>query len=172
MICLDMEKLLAGKISFDLKIHKLAPLLDYAIQNNKAYADEQGVSYVLKIQTNDVSVLVDEQRLQQVMANLLSNAAKFSYAGSEVTIRLFDHQQMARISVADQGIGIPQAFQSRVFEKFAQADGSSQRQQGGTGLGLSITRELVERMGGTISFTSEEGKGTLFYVDLPVVARE
>jgi CheY-like chemotaxis protein len=72
-----------------------------------------------------------------------------------------------RISVADRGPGIPEEFRTRIFSKFAQADGSDTRQKGGTGLGLSIVREIVTRMGGTISFDSVAGEGAVFHVDLP-----
>jgi DNA-binding response OmpR family regulator len=108
----------------------------------------------------------------QVMANLLSNAAKFSPEGSDVLIRVDRLGNHLRISVKDRGPGIPEAFRSRIFEKFAQADGSSARGHEGTGLGLSITRKLVEAMKGAIGFTSEAGKGSIFYVELPALMQE
>ena len=74
-----------------------------------------------------------------------------------------------RVSVTDQGAGVPKEFQDRLFEKFAQADTSNSRLTGGTGLGLNISRSIIERLGGTIGFESGAGRGTTFYVDLPIV---
>jgi signal transduction histidine kinase len=84
-----------------------------------------------------------------------------------VLIQLVADAAHVRISVRDDGAGIPEAFRSRVFEKFSQADASDTRDKAGTGLGLAITRQLVERMEGRIGFETESGKGTVFHVDLP-----
>ncbi|HAV36621.1 MAG TPA: PAS domain-containing sensor histidine kinase, partial [Massilia sp.] len=100
--------------------------------------------------------------------NLLSNAIKFSPRGGLVTLVLAEHEGCARLSVCDQGAGIPPEFQPRVFQRFAQADGADTRQQGGTGLGLSITKSLVEEHGGRIGFETAAGQGTTFRVDLPL----
>jgi CheY-like chemotaxis protein len=101
------------------------------------------------------------------MANLLSNAAKFSPAGSTVRVRAIECDPHVRIVVEDRGIGIPEQFRKRVFDKFAQADSSTSRRFEGTGLGLSITRKLTEAMGGTIGFTTVTDQGTTFYFELP-----
>jgi signal transduction histidine kinase len=87
-----------------------------------------------------------------------------------VRTRVDLHGDRARIAVADEGCGIPEAFRERVFQRFAQADGADSRRQGGTGLGLSICKTIVEAMGGTIRFDSVEGIGTTFYVELPLAA--
>ena len=112
---------------------------------------------------------VNSKRLQQVLSNLISNAVKFSEAGSPVQISAELQDQQVLIKVSDQGPGIPAEFRSRIFQKFAQADGSDSRQRGGTGLGLSICKELMDRMHGTIGFDSEEGVGSTFYLTLPLV---
>jgi len=101
------------------------------------------------------------------MANLLSNAAKFSPPGATVWVRARADCARVRIEVEDRGTGIPAAFRARVFEKFAQADSSTSRQFEGTGLGLSISRELVQAMGGTIGFSSITDGGTTFFFELP-----
>src|SRR3546814_7474785 len=87
-------------------------------------------------------------RLQQVLSNLLSNAAKFSPAGERVELSAQVSDGRVRVSVRDQGPGISDEFRARVFQKFAQADSSDSRQQGGTGLGLAISKELIEQKGG------------------------
>jgi signal transduction histidine kinase len=112
-------------------------------------------------------VKVDGQRLQQVLSHLLSNAVKFSPKGAQVELSAMQMGDWVRLQVRDHGPGIPEAFRARVFERFAQADGSDMRKVGGTGLGLAISRELVQQMGGNIGFESLEGKGATFWVDFP-----
>lgn len=114
-------------------------------------------------------VLADENRLVQALGNLMSNAAKFSPTGTSVTlaVSLTDNARLC-ISVCDQGAGIPEEFKAHIFEPFSQADTSSKRNKGGTGLGLAITKDLIERQQGSSRFTSEPGRGTCFYVTLPL----
>ena len=163
---LDIEKIEAGKLSLQLQPHALRPLLVQAIEENDHYAIEHQICYQLNADY-DTEVVIDRDRMLQVLNNLLSNAAKFSPAGETVTISLEVAAAVVRIAVTDRGPGIPAHFQQRVFQKFAQADASDARQKGGTGLGLSITRALVEQMSGTISFVCPPGAGTIFIVELP-----
>lgn len=165
---LDVEKLLAGKLHFDMLPHELMPIVEQAVAENQSYAEQFQVVFSLTEQVGGLSVEVDALRLHQVLANLLSNAAKFSPAGGVVEVGARSMGEQVRVFVKDRGPGIPEAFQGRVFEKFAQADASDVRQKGGTGLGLAITRELVERMGGRIGFETVPGQGTCFFFDLPV----
>ena len=165
---LDMERLMAGKLRFDMQSQPLIPLIEGAIRDNQAYADQNGVRLLLAHGAGAVRVEVDAQRLQQVLANLLSNAAKFSPTGSEVTVSATCTEAAVRVSVTDQGPGIPAEFHDRIFEKFSQADASDSRKKGGSGLGLAISRELMERMGGRIGYESTPGKGATFYFELPV----
>jgi len=109
----------------------------------------------------------DRNRLQQVLVNLLDNAVKYSPEGGLVSAKVENTPDAVRISVADQGLGIPASEQQRVFEKFYRLDTELSRAGGGTGLGLYITRELVRRMGGTVSVESEPGVGSTFTVELP-----
>ena len=166
---LDMEKLLAGKLHFELREQALRPLVEQAVRDNQAYADQFEVRLQLA-PGPDAQVRVDADRLQQVLANLLSNAAKFSPQGDCVDIDVRSTDGHARVSVTDHGPGIPAAFRERIFQKFSQADASDTRQKGGTGLGLAISRELVERMNGTIGFESVEGHGATFWFDFAVYA--
>lgn len=165
---LDMEKLLAGKLHFELQVQELMPLLERALENNKAYAERFGVRYTIRKGLEGVLVNVDGQRLQQVLANLLSNAAKFSDEGGEVEIQVSGTHHSVRVDVIDHGTGIPANLHPRVFQKFFQADASDTRQKGGTGLGLAITRELVENMGGKVGFESTENVGSRFFFELPI----
>ncbi|TRO25865.1 PAS domain S-box protein [Ectopseudomonas mendocina] len=165
---LDMDKLVAGKMTFDLQALRLWPLLEAAIEQNQPYAAQHSVALHLKPPQLEVEVRVDRQRFDQVMANLLSNAAKFSAPGADVEVSAALAETRVRISVRDFGMGIPEAFRARIFGKFSQADATDTRQKGGTGLGLAITKELIERMAGAIGFESVEGQGTVFWVELPV----
>nr|WP_081617254.1 PAS domain S-box protein [Thioalkalivibrio sulfidiphilus] len=165
---LDMEKLMAGKMRFNLQPQALMPLVKQAMTDNRPYADQFDVAFSLTSRQDDVMVNVDAQRLHQILTNLLSNAAKFSPEGAQVEIAVTRIDDQVRIAVKDRGPGIPADFQAHLFEKFSQADGSNTRKRSGTGLGLAITRELVQRMGGSIGFESVEGQGSCFHIDLPI----
>ncbi|MDD5388604.1 MAG: response regulator [Gallionellaceae bacterium] len=166
---LDMEKMAAGGVHFDMKAEALMPLLEQAIEANRAYGEDRRVSFVMSARADDVLVRVDAKRLLQVMANLLSNAAKFSPEGGQVEIAVTRLDSQARIAVSDHGPGIPANFRDHIFEKFSQADASDSRQKGGTGLGLAITRELVQHMDGRIGFDSRDGEGATFHIELPLL---
>lgn len=166
---LDMEKIAAGKMTFDMREHALRRLLDEAIASNQSFAAHFNVSCVLRDPPN-VNVWVDGLRLQQVLTNFLSNAIKYTPEGGEVSLHCsLPDAGHVRINVTDQGPGIPASFRSRVFEKFAQADASDSRQKGGTGLGLAITKEFIERMGGRVGFETSETHGTTFWCELPIL---
>jgi CheY-like chemotaxis protein len=143
-------------------------LVESCIEANRGYAAGLNVRFVLRPDARDGTVLGDADRLTQVFTNLLSNAAKFSPAGDQVEIAISENGNRLRVSVSDHGSGIPDAFRSTIFQKFAQADSKDNRRKGGTGLGLSIARSIVEKHGGTLSFDSVGGAGATFHVDLPV----
>ncbi|MCY1075598.1 ATP-binding protein [Archangium lansingense] len=164
---LDLEKMESGKLDFHLEPLELRALLAQAVEAHHGYAEECGATVELAVEAPEARAMVDGDRLLQVLANLLSNALKFSPRGERVTLRLARVATRLRVSVEDRGPGIPESFRARIFEKFAQADGSDTRRKGGTGLGLSIARALVERMGGTLDFVTGDGLGTTFRVELP-----
>lgn len=161
---LDMDKLVAGKMEFDLKYQPLMPLVEQSLSAITAYGDKYGVTFNL-ISSEDVQIECDAGRLTQVLNNFLSNAAKFSNPGSHVDISVTRKNSSVRVEVIDYGSGIPKKFNDRIFKKFSQADSSDTRQKGGTGLGLAISKELIEHMKGEIGFESKEGKGSCFYFE-------
>jgi PAS domain S-box-containing protein len=167
---LDLERLEAGRTEFRLAPVELAPFLARALTLNAAYAERHGVRLALGSVPVGAYAAADPDRLMQVLTNLLSNAAKFSPQGAEVTVAAHADGATVRIEVIDRGRGIPTEFRSTIFEKFAQADGSDSRQKGGTGLGLAIVKALVERMSGRVWYESEVGRGTTFFVELPAAA--
>lgn len=164
---LDIEKIQSEKMTFDVQPLRLRSLLDQAVQANRPFADSYGVQIVLEPGQEQAMVLADPDRLAQVMTNLLSNACKFSPRGETVLVWIQPLEGRYRITVSDQGPGIPDEFRSRIFSKFAQADASDTRQKEGTGLGLSIVKEIVNRLGGSVAFDSAPGAGTSFHVELP-----
>lgn len=165
---LDFEKLNAHRMEFNCQPLALTPFLQRAIELNRSYAESYRVSFVLDLPSSDVEVFADEQRLMQVMTNLLSNAAKHSHAEGKVSISAVRNGDQARISVSDHGSGIPEAFKGHVFERFTQAESSSTRKKNGTGLGLAISKAIVENMGGAIGFESVVEQGTAFFFDIPL----
>jgi PAS domain S-box-containing protein len=166
---LDIGTIDAGKLTLQMSIVPLAVLLQQSAEANAGFAEKCGVRFLLEPISASDRVMADPDRLMQVVANLLSNAAKFSPAGAEVMLRVRPGPATMRIEVEDSGAGIPEEFKAHIFDKFAQADASATRRFEGTGLGLSIARKLVEAMGGSIGFTSVVDQGTVFYVELPRV---
>ena len=164
---LDMDKLVAGKMNFNLQNIDLSKQIDDAISSNQSYADQHDVR-LSKQTCEPIAVRADEMRVQQVLANFLSNAIKFSPAGSQVDVSCERRDQRMRISVTDSGCGIDPKFHEQIFQKFSQADSTDSRQKGGTGLGLAISKELVERMHGSIGFDSIPGAGSTFWCELPI----
>lgn len=167
---LDVEKLIAGKMRFDVLSYDVVSLVEQAIMDHTTYADKFGMELVLKknLPAKDTEVLVDESRFQQIMANLLSNAIKFSPENSNVEVKLSLQSGMCEIEVADQGPGIPADYQTRLFKRFSQADSSDTKSKGGTGLGLALAKELVENMNGNIGYRENKPIGACFFIHLPI----
>ena len=164
---LDIEKIESGKLRLEMAPLDLREIAERSVEGVNGYAGELGVALTLS-DGEPVSIRGDADRLIQVVTNLLSNALKFSPRGGEVRVAVDPETRLARLSVVDDGPGIPDAFRARIFSKFAQADGSDTRAKGGTGLGLAIAREIAERHGGRLWFESAEGHGATFHLDLPL----
>ena len=168
---LDMDKLLAGKMNFIPQQLDIDSFLAECVTSHQGFARQHDVQ--LTYTGGPVAqITADPMRLQQVLSNLLSNALKFSPAGSQVLLSAQALGGQIRILVVDQGPGVPAEFVDRLFEKFSQADASDRRQKGGTGLGLAISKELMERMGGCIGFYPRPGGGSVFWVELPALFQD
>ena len=165
---LDIEKVDSGLLEFQFERLDVAPLVRQVIETSHGYAEEYGITFTMTRSEDGTWVRGYGDRLSQVVANLLSNAAKFSPQGGTVEISVERLDCTARIAVADRGPGIAEEFRPRLFERFSQGDSSDTRAKGRTGLGLNITRAIVERHGGQITFDTETGVGTTFRVDLPL----
>jgi len=169
---LDFEKASSGKMRFDLRTVAVDDLIDRCIGASRFYAERLGVTIEARQRAPGSLIRVDDSRFHQIMANLLSNAAKFSRTGGSVEVDASARDGRCRISVIDHGHGIPAAFRKELFERFSQADSSDGRSRGGTGLGMSIAKHLTEQMSGRISFESEENVGTIFHVEFPLASSE
>jgi PAS domain S-box-containing protein len=165
---LDIEKIDAGGMQFNMVKQRFEPLVAQAIEATQSYALQFNVKLVLQTEPVDGEVTIDADRIVQVIVNLLSNAVKFSSSGASVQINLVQLPGRVRLSVIDTGEGIPEEFRGRIFGRFAQVDSSDSRKKDGTGLGLSICKSIIEEHGGYIDFQSQYGVGTEFYFELPL----
>lgn len=165
---LDFEKFSKRQMRFTLARHRVAGLVEEAVFANMAFADNYGVRFHIECPDQSLAAWVDPKRFQQVMTNLLTNAAKFANKGSNVDVSVKGQMKAVRISVSNDGDGVPPAFRDQIFKPFAQAAPSATRARGGTGLGLNITKQIVEQTGGKIGFDSEAGGRTTFWFTVPV----
>lgn len=169
---LDLEKLQSGKMIFHFERLDLAAVCKDAIEQNRPFIDESGLRVTATTPEGGPAVRGDEQRLNQVIVNILSNAVKFAPRGSEIGISVSVRDGCGRIEIADEGPGIPDDFRDRIFDRFSQVDASSTRAAGGSGLGLNICKSIVEAHGGTIDYTSTVGRGTTFFFEIPLFKDE
>lgn len=165
---LDMQKIEAGKLEFSISKVNLMDAVEKSITDNYSYAKQHHVHVEVDDVVDNIFVDIDPLRLAQIMSNLLSNAAKFSKKESTVYIHTSIQDKFAKVSVVDSGVGIPEEYFDKIFNKFSQSDSSATRQKGGTGLGLAITKQMIESMDGSIDFTSTVGKGTTFSIYIPI----
>jgi signal transduction histidine kinase len=160
--------------SAQFSLHKIPTNIQREVSDTilhlKDYVGQLGITVDLRVPDEEFWVDADPVRIQQIISNLISNAAKYSPPGAAVHVEVLSNaQKMVRISVRDCGQGIPDEFKPYVFEKFAKGPAPKDRQLASTGLGLSIVKVLVEAHGGRIGFESVEGKGSVFNVDLPLL---
>ena len=164
---LDLERLEAGTMQLHSEPVRISRFLRRAVSLNEPAAGRYGVHLDVQVPGDELIVEADPDRLLQVVTNLVSNAAKFSAVGARVAVTARSTDGWVRIAVTDSGCGIGADLRNHIFTRFARGPVAQGPRQGGTGLGLAISKGLVERMGGRISFESEVGRGSTFYVDLP-----
>jgi CheY-like chemotaxis protein len=179
---LDLSKVEAGKMELEPREILTSDITDYVRRSFEPLAEQKNLEFTVEMAAGvPAEIHADQQRLEQVLKNLLANAFKFTESGS-VRFRIemappgknFESEALKiagkaiAISVADTGIGIPKNKQRLIFEPFQQADGSTSRKYGGTGLGLSISREIADALGGEIQVQSSPGEGSTFTLFLPI----
>jgi signal transduction histidine kinase len=162
---LDMQKVEAGEMVFHFRPTDANDLLSEAVDSISGYASKLGVHVTSQLCSEACLISGDRARLIQVLSNILSNALKFSIEGGSVTARVEHVGHHIRISIQDDGPGIPEGVKDRVFGKFTQVDSSDIRKVGGTGLGLYISKQIVESHNARLDYVSELGVGTTFYLD-------
>ena len=166
---LDLERIETGVHGFDFAAVPVAELLARAAQVNEAFALRLSVRLEVEAPAGNCTVWTDMGRASQILTNLISNAVKFSPAGTSVKLRCICGEERAQLVVEDQGPGIAQDAHERIFQRFGQASNQEHSRLPGSGLGLSICRALATRMGGDIGLRSQVGGGSAFWVDLPRV---
>ena len=167
---LDVSRIISGKMRLDVQPIDPATFIDAAIESARPAAEARSVRIQKVLDTGIATISGDAVRLQQVVWNLLSNAIKFTPKGGRVQVQLARINSHIEITVSDTGQGISPEFLPYVFDRFRQADQTTQRQHSGLGLGLAIVRHLVELHGGEVKADSPgEGLGTTFTVVLPLM---
>ncbi|MEO1138461.1 MAG: HAMP domain-containing sensor histidine kinase [Pseudomonadota bacterium] len=167
---LDLQKIEAGEMEYQKGILDVRDLVSDAISSHMGYASAHNVTLVQDEPDGEAFLIEgDEKRLMQVMANMISNAVKFSHEHGTVTVGCKQHDHSIRVYVRDEGRGIPEGVEDKVFDRFSQLDSSDRRHASGSGLGMNISREIVERHNGRIAYDSKVGEGTTFYADFPEV---
>lgn len=165
---LQLAQLDAGRVRWDKRPLDLATVVAEVAERFRMPAERAGLTLSVSSAPGLPPVIADRDRVEQVLANLIGNAIKFTPSGGRIELRLAREGSMVRTTVADTGVGIPLEDQPRIFERFYRVDKARSRALGGTGLGLSIARQIVEAHGGEITLTSTPGQGTAVSFALPV----
>ncbi|MGE0160270.1 MAG: ATP-binding protein [Gemmatimonadales bacterium] len=165
---LDLSRVEAGKLSLNPTDIDWASFVEGLSESIRPLAASKSLAYTAEVDAGVPSIWTDEMRLRQVLLNLLTNAVKFTDAGSvELRVGQAPGSERVRIDVTDTGIGIEEAHLATIFDEFTQVDQTSTREHGGAGLGLPISRRLIRVMGGSLTVRSTPGEGSTFRVELP-----
>jgi two-component system sensor histidine kinase BarA len=167
---LTLSKVSEGKVTIDQQIHEIEMLLSMLVAQHGVAAAEKGLELVVNIERDvPTKIVVDDQRLRQILTNFISNSIKFTERGEiAVSVRRVPENQSICFEVRDSGMGFEPELLEQLLEPFSQADETISRRFGGSGLGLAIAKQLAELLGGSISLVSELGKGTTAAFYLPV----
>jgi two-component system phosphate regulon sensor histidine kinase PhoR len=169
---LRLSQMDAEQLELEIRAVSVPQLIESCYETAQRRAGEKGLTLSLNLPSQIPDVLADNRRLQEVLQNLLDNAIQYTLPGGKIMLSAETRGDDVIVTVADTGIGIPQADQPRIFERFYRVDVARSREAGGTGLGLSISKHLVEAQGGRIWVESEVGVGSKFHFSIPIFDSE
>jgi signal transduction histidine kinase len=168
---LAVDRLESGRVKYVFIPVQIQSLIEEVISGLLLHATENHVHLVAQLAPEVPTLFLDPERITDLLTNLIDNAIRYSLNGGTITVSLHKVEDAARITISDQGIGIPEGDKAHVFARFFRASNAMRHQTEGSGLGLSIAQSVVLRHGGKIWFESEEGKGSTFIVQLPIAQR-
>lgn len=167
---LDLRRIESGLLAHHAKCTDIKAAVADIVNRYGPLAERFQIAFRLDLAKRDITVFVDPGRFEQAMVHLLSNAAKYSPAGEQVTVRVREHEgEWVRISIIDKGPGIPENIRERIIESFSETEPENLVTEGRIGMGLRMAKSLVETFNGRISFWTELGAGTSFHIDLPIL---
>ena len=165
---LDLEKISSGEIAFDFQQTSMNDIIRATVDELAPYAVAHKNTLTVDLPAERLAICADPERTRQVLANLISNACKYSDAGTQVLVKAEEVTDRVIVYVQNTGPVIPDSFRPRIFDAFTQADGSDTRKKGGTGLGLNIAKRIVRRHNGDIGFESTGHGVTVFWFTFPI----
>ncbi|OQX90230.1 MAG: hypothetical protein B6D57_04250 [Candidatus Coatesbacteria bacterium 4484_99] len=168
---LDFTQMETGRLRLDTEVCDLKPIIKDAVESMRPRIEEAGCAVSIEVPPDLPPSICDARRITQVLYNLIGNAVKFSPDGGTITISANKVDRFIRISVKDEGVGIPEENQEKIFDKFYQVDMSDTRRARGLGLGLAISKAIIDAHGGSIWVDSKPEKGSTFYFTVPIEER-
>ncbi len=169
---LDLQKIIAGKMSFTMDSINLPKLVEATVASNRPFAERLGIELQLAPSDDGLFVMGDWVRLEQVLTNILSNAAKFSQSGSTVQIYLETAADAVRVLVKDEGVGLTEKDRLGVFDRYSQINSPGTRKVGSTGIGMNISEKIMQAHGGKIDYFKNEGAGTTFFIEIALCGNQ
>lgn len=169
---LDLEKISSGSISYNNEDIRVREIVEASIREMSPFALKHKTTLRCDLPNLRLTIYADRGRMMQVMANLISNACKYSWDNTEVLVKVEQVGDLAVFYVQNVGPGVPESFKAQIFKAFSQADSSDTRAKGGTGLGLNISKQIVLRHGGKMGFESSPDGLTIFWFTVPVTMTE
>ncbi|AGK98798.1 MASE3 domain-containing sensor histidine kinase [Clostridium pasteurianum] len=166
---IDITKIDSGYLNISLQNCDIVEIIEDTVMSIAEYIKSKDIEIIFDTEIEEKYLACDEEKISRVIINLLSNAVKFTKPGGRITVNVYDKGNKILISVKDTGIGIPTEMKDSIFERFIQAKESLAKECGGSGIGLSIVKALVEMHKGDVWVESEEGKGSEFFIEIPVI---
>ena len=158
---IDISMIESGEMRMSYRYFKINDLINQVIQDNKKIAEDKNLELIYIPARDDLEVFGDKDKLRQVLVNLILNSIKYTEKG-KIEVLVEEEDKHAKIIVRDTGIGIPENYLDRIFERFFRIDKARSRSQGGTGLGLAIVKHIIEAHNSKVAVTSKEGEGSEF----------